>query len=34
MHAYSQLWIYPYSHAKKTYPSDIADLVGYKPNLI
>uniref|UniRef100_A0A914MH58 ShKT domain-containing protein n=1 Tax=Meloidogyne incognita TaxID=6306 RepID=A0A914MH58_MELIC len=26
MHAYSQLWIYPYSHRRHSYPSDVEDL--------
>uniref|UniRef100_A0A915DMS4 Peptidase M14 carboxypeptidase A domain-containing protein n=1 Tax=Ditylenchus dipsaci TaxID=166011 RepID=A0A915DMS4_9BILA len=26
MHAYSQLWIYPFSHRKHSYPADIAEL--------
>uniref|UniRef100_A0A7E4VYX8 Peptidase_M14 domain-containing protein n=1 Tax=Panagrellus redivivus TaxID=6233 RepID=A0A7E4VYX8_PANRE len=26
LHAYSQLWIYPYSNKKQSYPADIADL--------
>uniref|UniRef100_A0A914ELD3 ShKT domain-containing protein n=1 Tax=Acrobeloides nanus TaxID=290746 RepID=A0A914ELD3_9BILA len=26
LHAYSQLWIYPYSHKKFSYPSDVEDL--------
>ncbi|TKR95883.1 hypothetical protein L596_009993 [Steinernema carpocapsae] len=26
LHAYSQLWIYPFSHQKFAYPEDIADL--------
>jgi hypothetical protein len=28
LHAYSQLWIYPYSHKKFSYPNDVEDLVG------
>ena len=28
LHAYSQLWIYPYSHKKFSYTSDVEDLVG------
>jgi len=28
LHSYSQIWIYPYGHAAKKYPVDIADLVG------
>lgn len=27
MHAYSQLWIYPFSHKRFAYPSDIDELV-------
>ncbi|KRZ86760.1 Carboxypeptidase A4, partial [Trichinella sp. T8] len=26
IHTYSQLWIHPYSHKRKSYPSDLADL--------
>ncbi|VDN59005.1 unnamed protein product [Dracunculus medinensis] len=26
LHTYSQLWIYPYSHKKNAYPSDVNDL--------
>ncbi|CAK5021243.1 unnamed protein product [Meloidogyne enterolobii] len=26
MHAYSQLWIYPYSHRRHSYPPDVEDL--------
>ncbi|KAL3998933.1 Zinc carboxypeptidase family protein [Acanthocheilonema viteae] len=28
LHTYSQLWIYPYSHAKNTYSSDVNDLIA------
>ena len=26
LHAYSQLWIYPYSNRKQNYPADVAEL--------
>ena len=29
LHAYSQLWIYSYSHRKNTYAPDIADTASY-----
>lgn len=28
LHAYSQLWLYPFGHAMDPYPADISDLVG------
>lgn len=27
LHSYSQIWMYPYGHEKRNYPSDVADLV-------
>lgn len=29
LHAYSQLWIYSYSHRKFTYAADFEETVGY-----
>ncbi len=28
MHAYAQLWIYPFSDQQQSYPPDVADLVN------
>ena len=28
LHTYSQMWIHPFSHQRKTVPEDIADIVG------
>lgn len=32
LHTYSQMWIHPYSHARKSVPADVAELVCVDEN--